>query len=464
MIYAGGRAVAQATTTAAGPGSPPPTLSYLYDDALGSVQTITNASGAVQQIRDYGPFGDLRSATGSTNVPYGFTGHEDDPEAGLTNMGGRIYDQAVGQFLQADPIIAEPASQGLNRYAYVNNSPMNFVDPSGFASQSAQGACYWPGCSGFGALASGVGAAGPAGLAGAGLGVGMGFVVASNIGVGGPSASSVAFSGSSTITGGGAGSGAGTSAGGGFNPGQALTPEAQAGSFGGAVAGSIHNLAIMAEAGPGPVTETAMVSRSSVSSARTTAPPGVVQEGNFAKGGPPKPTDAQIEEEFLREFGNDPPPVPRTPPFNFDTAKNREALSAILFGEMGGRYIPESISVGWTVLNRMVNQGTSSVAKVSAGNQYAKSRGAPAIVKIMSSMLLRGEIADPTAGSVYFFSPQGMPGPGQSCAGFDCGRGLQFVPGTNPPVMRNFPSWADPARMAPQPAGTDPMRLLLYRP
>jgi RHS repeat-associated protein len=215
-------------------------------------------------------------------VPYGFTGHEDDPEAGLTNMGGRIYDQAVGQFLQADPIVAEPASQGLNRYAYVNNSPLNFVDPSGFASQSAQGACYWPGCSGFGALAGGVGAAGPGGLAGAGLGVGMGFVVASNIGVGGPAASSVAFSGSSTITGGGAGSGAGTSAGGGFDLGQALTPEAQAGSFGASVATSLQNIARMSEAGPGPVTETAMVSRSSVSSARTTPGPGVVQEGRVS--------------------------------------------------------------------------------------------------------------------------------------------------------------------------------------
>jgi hypothetical protein len=38
-----------------------------------------------------------------------------------------------------------------------------------------------------------------------------------------------------------------------------------------------------------------------------------VQEGNFAKGGPPKPTEAQIEEEFLREFGSEALPT-RTPP------------------------------------------------------------------------------------------------------------------------------------------------------
>lgn len=42
----------------------------------------------------------------------------------------RWYDPALGRFAQADSIIP-PGVQGLDRYAYVNNSPMNYVDPSG---------------------------------------------------------------------------------------------------------------------------------------------------------------------------------------------------------------------------------------------------------------------------------------------------------------------------------------------
>jgi hypothetical protein len=45
VIYAGGRAVAQATSVAGGA----PSLTYLYEDVLGSVQRIANASAAVQE-------------------------------------------------------------------------------------------------------------------------------------------------------------------------------------------------------------------------------------------------------------------------------------------------------------------------------------------------------------------------------------------------------------------------------
>ena len=43
-------------------------------------------------------------------------------------MNGRVYDPAVGMFISADPI------EGGNRYAYVDNNPMRFTDPSGFCS------------------------------------------------------------------------------------------------------------------------------------------------------------------------------------------------------------------------------------------------------------------------------------------------------------------------------------------
>jgi len=43
-----------------------------------------------------------------------------------------MYDPVLGQFTTADPYVSSPAGTGLNRFAYVGNSPLNFVDPSGF--------------------------------------------------------------------------------------------------------------------------------------------------------------------------------------------------------------------------------------------------------------------------------------------------------------------------------------------
>ena len=49
---------------------------------------------------------------------------------GLMFYQSRFYDPALGRFAQADTIVPG-GSQGLDRYAYVNNSPLNYVDPSG---------------------------------------------------------------------------------------------------------------------------------------------------------------------------------------------------------------------------------------------------------------------------------------------------------------------------------------------
>ena len=47
-----------------------------------------------------------------------------------------VYDQAVGRFLSADPLISEPLNtQNYNRYSYVYNNPLSAVDPSGFEAE-----------------------------------------------------------------------------------------------------------------------------------------------------------------------------------------------------------------------------------------------------------------------------------------------------------------------------------------
>ena len=51
----------------------------------------------------------------------------------LIHMNGRVYDPWLARFLSADPYIPDPTdTQSYNRYSYVQNNPLSFVDPSGF--------------------------------------------------------------------------------------------------------------------------------------------------------------------------------------------------------------------------------------------------------------------------------------------------------------------------------------------
>jgi RHS repeat-associated protein len=119
-------------------------LYYLTTDHLGSIDSVT--TGATTTNLSYGAFGQRRNAgtlngnptsgqwTAVTNATrHGFTQHEMLDNLNLIHMNGRVYDQLAGQFISADPFIDGPGStQGWNRYAYVHNSPLSSIDPSGF--------------------------------------------------------------------------------------------------------------------------------------------------------------------------------------------------------------------------------------------------------------------------------------------------------------------------------------------
>ena len=65
-------------------------------------------------------------------IDRGFTGHQHLDVFNLINMGGRVYDPVVQQFLSPDPYVQLPDNtQSLNRYTYCMNSPLMYVDPDG---------------------------------------------------------------------------------------------------------------------------------------------------------------------------------------------------------------------------------------------------------------------------------------------------------------------------------------------
>jgi len=113
---------------------------YFHTDHLGSMSAITNSAGAVIERLSYDAWGKRRAITGAdangikgTTTKHGFTGHEALDTVGLVHMNGRVYDPVVGRFISADPNVFYPKNmQDYNRYSYVHNNPLSFVDPSGF--------------------------------------------------------------------------------------------------------------------------------------------------------------------------------------------------------------------------------------------------------------------------------------------------------------------------------------------
>jgi RHS repeat-associated protein len=108
------------------------TTSYYEADALGTVTSLSNSSGALAKTYVYDSFGKVLSSSGTITNPYGFTGRELDSETGLMYYRARYYDPAVGRFLNEDP---EKFLGGINLYTYVLNNPLNLTDPSGFCAK-----------------------------------------------------------------------------------------------------------------------------------------------------------------------------------------------------------------------------------------------------------------------------------------------------------------------------------------
>jgi RHS repeat-associated protein len=105
---------------------------YYHPDHLGSTSAVTGSK--VEDIT-YDPFGEISSDTGTIRVSHLYTSQELDSETELYNYNARLYDAETGRFITADSIVSDPSKpQSLNRYSYVLNNPVIFVDPSGYES------------------------------------------------------------------------------------------------------------------------------------------------------------------------------------------------------------------------------------------------------------------------------------------------------------------------------------------
>ena len=137
------------------------TLYYFRKNLQGDVTGIYNAYGTLVVEYEYTPYGAILSTTGSmattigTINPFRYRGYYYDTETELYYLITRYYDPAVGRFLNADAIIgANGGIIGYNLFAYSNNNPVMFLDPTGTCRQmwleGKQEPCPGPGaCSDY---------------------------------------------------------------------------------------------------------------------------------------------------------------------------------------------------------------------------------------------------------------------------------------------------------------------------
>lgn len=148
-------------------------VKYVTPDHLGSPRVVTNGTGGVISRHDYLPFGaEIMAGTGgrtgtglqgysvADGIRQQFTSKERDAETGLDYFEARYCSSLVGRFTSIDEgDWDESVPQSLNRYAFVLNNPLRYVDPDGHAAQEAVAV------SGGLAAAAGTGGAGTAAAA-----------------------------------------------------------------------------------------------------------------------------------------------------------------------------------------------------------------------------------------------------------------------------------------------------------
>ncbi len=115
-------------------------LSMQVTDRSGTAYiNVKLAPGNAVKFDKTDPFGVARKENASWLSHRGYIGGDDDSASGLIHLGAREYDPETGRFISADPMLdlADPVQ--MNGYAYCENNPVTFADPSGLMMDGGGG-------------------------------------------------------------------------------------------------------------------------------------------------------------------------------------------------------------------------------------------------------------------------------------------------------------------------------------
>ncbi|MCI5130696.1 MAG: hypothetical protein D3904_04070 [Candidatus Electrothrix sp. EH2] len=114
----------------------PPEVSYYLNNHLGSADVIIDEQGTQTDRIRYFPYGGYRTFPKEKHT---FTGKERDEVTDNYYFEARYYNPNIRRFTQADTIVPDLYDpQSLNRYAYVLNNPIKYIDPTGHAPKPRQ--------------------------------------------------------------------------------------------------------------------------------------------------------------------------------------------------------------------------------------------------------------------------------------------------------------------------------------
>ena len=113
------------------------TFGYYLNDGQGSVRYLTGSDGSIRNHYRYSAFGETITAEETVQNRLRYNGQMADGLTGLYYLRARYYNASLGRFTQEDVIY----NDGLNLYAYCNNNPVMYSDPSGFAATQSLNGC-----------------------------------------------------------------------------------------------------------------------------------------------------------------------------------------------------------------------------------------------------------------------------------------------------------------------------------
>jgi RHS repeat-associated protein len=122
-------------------------VNWVHEDPITKSKRVTDSLGIVVSTVELDPWGgDTNRSSNAAFQPKKFTSYERDNNGSDEAM-FRRYSRWHARFDQPDPYdgsyeLTDP--QSFNRYAYVQNDPVNFVDPSGLMPQQCYDANYLP--------------------------------------------------------------------------------------------------------------------------------------------------------------------------------------------------------------------------------------------------------------------------------------------------------------------------------
>lgn len=108
------------------------TTRFFVGDRLGSLDAVTDTSGALLTRYAFDPWGRRTMTIGSDVTNVGYAGHRWQSVSNLSLTLYRAYDPELGRWMSEDPA---GRADGPNLYLYAVNQPTRRIDPLGDTSQ-----------------------------------------------------------------------------------------------------------------------------------------------------------------------------------------------------------------------------------------------------------------------------------------------------------------------------------------